>query len=351
MILSVELHNFLTHKHTIVYFHENNNIFVGDTDSGKSAFIKGIKWCRWNRPLGDDFYSWPEVRDDKDKSMWVKITTDNHVITRKKGKEEEYILDGISFKAFGTNVPEEIEKAFNISTINWQNQLDSHFLLSSSSGDVATYLNSVANLSQIDKGTNNVNSAIRELTADIKYKEAQDVKLTEDLKAFDYLPQFEKEVEELEELEKKSKELDASFTKLYQWTASYYEVKDRIEYFQKTLSFEKPVNDILKLIDERAEKDAEVVKLHRIVSQLRIVQNKIAEQSKLISLETPVLELLSLMEERKMLVDAHEKIITMFNNFKTIELRIIKGNNYIKDLNETWEKEFPSICPLCGKPK
>ena len=343
MIKSLRLLNFQSHKDSSLDFVDGVNIIVGNSDSGKTAIIRALRKLFFNRPLGDAMCStWGGKTE-------IELFTDNAHIVYKKDKENEYVLGDTHFKAFSTDVPKEITDVLRIGDVNIQGQLDAPYLLSLSAGDVASHFNKVANLDKIDSSTQKVNSAIRELTADIKYKEAQDVKLTEDLKAFDYLPQFEKEVEELEELEKKSKELDASFTKLYQWTASYYEIRDRIEYFQKTLSLEKPVNDILKLIDERAEKDAEVVKLDRIVSQLRIVQNKIAEQSKLISLETPVLELLSLMEERKRLVERHAVLSTLLSQIKGIQVRIINGNAFILNKTKEFEKEMGSVCILCGQ--
>jgi exonuclease SbcC len=395
MIKSVELHNFLSHPNSIAYFHENNNIFIGNSDSGKSAFLKGLKWCRWNRPLGDDFYSWPEVRDDKDKSMWVKVTTDDHTITRKKGKDEEYILDGVSFKAFGTNVPQEIIDAFNLSEINWQNQLDSHFLLSSTAGDVASFFNKVANLEKIDTGTQKVNSAIRELTADIKYKEAQEEKLNIDLSTYSHISIFESEVQELEELDKELVNLTSDKDRLNNTTANLRLLNIKIEQHQKTLELEKPLNIVLNLIEERAKKDIEEVKLDRLVNHIQRIQVEIDEQKELLKSEKLVTELLQLYSDKKMAEDRRGKLsvvvsslkgiqdslneyvplialkvpldsllllieqrdkaeesklglLRIVSSYRTIQTRITNGNVWIKTQEGLFEKEMGQTCILCG---
>lgn len=395
MILSVELHNFLSHKHSIVSFCENNNTFVGQTDSGKSSFLKGIKWCRWNRPLGDEFYSWPEVRDNGDKDMWVKITMDNHVVTRKKGKEEEYILDGMSFKAFGTNVPQEIADAFNFSEINLQNQLDSHFLLSDTPGNVATFFNSVAHLQSIDKGTSAINSAIRELTSDIKFKEQQEIKLNSELDTYAHISIFESEVESLEKLDKELAVLESDKGKLMNIAVNYRLNAISIEKQSKILAFEKPVDKILADIELRAKMDLEEVRLDKLINQIYKNQVDIDEFNELLKAETPVLNLLQLYLDKKIAVDTknrlfqtisnirgiqdkvkkHDALIRqestlsdilelidkrkkaeeekmlfskLIENIKTIQTRIEKGELWIKTNESLFEKEMGNVCVLCG---
>jgi exonuclease SbcC len=392
MIKEISIKNYQSHKDSILSLHEGVNFILGTSDSGKSAIIRAIKWVKDNRPSGEEFRSnWGGKTE-------VEIFTDDAHIVRSKDKENEYILGDIHFKAFGTDVPKEISDALNLNESNISFQLDSPFLLSETPGNVAQYWNQIANLSAIDKGTSNINSAIRELTADIKYKEGQEVKLTEDLKAFEFLEQFESEVSELEELEKQSQKLDLSFRKLYQWQASYYEIKTKLEYHQKTLELEKPLNIVLNLIEERAKKDLEQVKLDRIVSQIRDIQAKINEQSKLITLEKPVSELLQLHKDRDLVVERRKQLSTIVFNIqstqtyikaqeslttqekpvlalldlieqrnkteesklglfrivsslRTIQTRITNGDKYVKDKEAEFEKEMPvgSICKLCGQ--
>ena len=349
MIKSVELHNFLSHRHSVIHLHELNNIFVGASDSGKSAFIKGIKWCRWNRPLGDDFYSWPEVRDDKDKDMWVKVTMTDHVVTRKKGKQEEYILDGVSFKAFGTNVPEEIVKAFNIEEVNWQNQLDSHFLLNLSPGDASSYFNKIAKLSAIDKGTSNINSAIRELTSDIKYKSEQETKLISDISTYPDMEIYEYDVANLELLEKEKAVLANSVNKLHAVTSAYRLADANLKEKSEILKLEHPLNNIFDLIDQKKHTEANFQKLNGILLLIHHNECKIADIDKTLTLEQPVLDLLELHTNRNMLVDAHTKLSLKLSSITSIQDRVKNGVAYVALKEAEFKKEMPDICPLCNQ--
>lgn len=351
MILSVELHNFLSHRHSVIHLHELNNIFVGASDSGKSAFIKGIKWCRWNRPLGDDFYSWPEVRDDKDKDMWVKVTMTDHVVTRKKGKQEEYILDGVSFKAFGTNVPQEIVKAFNIEEVNWQNQLDSHFLLNLSAGDAATYFNKVAKLDAIDRGTNSINSSIRELTSDIKYKTEQETKLISNISIYPDIEIFTYEVEVLELLEKEKTVLANSVNKLHAVTSAYRIADANFKEKSEILKLEHPLNNILDLIDQKKHTEANFQKLNGILLLIHHNECKIADIDKTLTLEQSVSALLELYKNRQTQYEAHQRLFKTMQDISGIQVRITNGNAFLEAKNKEWEDAMPvgSICSLCGQ--
>ena len=48
MIQWLHLKNCHSHKDTLVEFHSGVNVFVGDTDSGKSALLRGLEKVVWN---------------------------------------------------------------------------------------------------------------------------------------------------------------------------------------------------------------------------------------------------------------------------------------------------------------
>jgi exonuclease SbcC len=391
MIKSLRLQNFQSHKSSTLEFSEGVNIILGSSDSGKTALIRALRKLFFNRPLGDSYIShWGG-------KMEIELFTDDAHIVYSKDKESEYVLGDTHFKAFSTDVPKEITDALNIGAENVQSQLDSPFLLSMTPGDIASHWNSIANLSKIDTGTQKVNSAIREITADIKYKEAQEVKLKDDLLTYQHISLFESEVQELEKLEKQSQTLDASFSKLYQWQASYYENKTKIEYFQKTLELEKPLNVILNLIEECAKKDVEQVKLDKLINQIQRIQVEIDEQKELLKAEKSVLELLQLHKDRDLLVDKQKgllattnllrgiqdrinkenvlvglessvvslvqlfadkksaeddqkKLSAVITSYRTVSERVVKGGIWIKTQEELFEKEMGDICKLCNQP-
>jgi exonuclease SbcC len=194
MLKSIHLLNFQSHKDTTLEFSDGVNCVLGASDTGKTAIIRAIRKLAFNKPSGD------EMKSHWGGKMQIEMFTDNAHIVYSKDREAEYVLGDTHFKAFGTEVPQEIKDALNLNYLNMQAQLDSPFLLSETPGKVAEHWNSIAHLEVIDRATSNINSAIRELTADIKYSEGQEKALQESVEQFQYLETFQTEVEKLETL-------------------------------------------------------------------------------------------------------------------------------------------------------
>jgi len=352
MILSLEIHNFLSHPNTLLEFVPNTNVFIGHSDSGKSAIRDALEWVVWNRPLGDSFVSWDHVREGK--GTFVKLIMDNCTVIRSKDKTDTYTIQiegkkDLVLEAFGKDVPKEVEQAINFSSINIQKQLDPIFLLSSTPGQVAEHWNSVAHLQVIDKATSNINSAIRELTSDIKYSEGQEVSLKENLEKFQYLENFESEVVILEELEKQKAILVDQRNKLDVNISRLTDIQEDLEEVSKILVIEKPVNDILELIELRATKDIEVVKLDKLICQIEEIQSNIEKQNALLIIEKPVNDLLKLYKEKEILVEQRGKLFKTVIYLKNTQVNLNKAKGNYASLHSRFEKNMPEICPLCGK--
>ena len=150
MIEVLKLKNFQSHEKSSLEFCGGVNCIVGSSDSGKTALLRALNWVINNRPTGDSF-----------RSHWggdtvVDIMLDEQLIRRERTKKTNlYLIDSAydpkeEFKAFGTDVPEEVTKVLNFSSLNFQNQMDAPFLLSSGAGEVVRYLNQVVDLDVID---------------------------------------------------------------------------------------------------------------------------------------------------------------------------------------------------------
>lgn len=155
MLNSLTLNNFQSHSSTRLDFSPGINSIIGASDSGKSAILRSLYWLISNRPSGDAFVShWArDKKGNQNQSCAVVLDVDGAVITRERRTDfNGYHLSGekTPFEAVRTDVPEKVAKALNITEINIQKQLDSPFLLSSTSGEVAKFLNQLVNLDTID---------------------------------------------------------------------------------------------------------------------------------------------------------------------------------------------------------
>ena len=345
MIKSIRLLNFQSHADTTLKFSEGVNIIIGASDSGKTAIIRALRWMVTNRPSGDSF-----------RSTWggktsVEMLTDDAHVVRSKDKEGEYIVGDLHFKAFGTDVPQEVTDALRFNDINLQQQLDAPFLLSLTPGDVASHFNKIAKFESIDKGNTNVNSAIREITAEIKFKTQQETQLIEDVKKYEHLDMFETDVEVLEHLEKSKAALGNSFGKLQTLASSYKSTKAQMEEYSHALSLDGVVSEVLSLFEKKRKVVTNHDKLYKLTAEWYFNKSHMEHIEETLSLEKPVNELLKLMTDRKMLVEGKRKLSDVLSSLVGIQDRISKGNAFISLKNEEWEKEMPvgGSCPLCNQ--
>lgn len=157
MLNKIVLKQFQCHAKTTIEFDPLITTLTGKSDAGKSSIIRALRWVTSNKPDGESFIRHGETLCS------VHLQADSRVVKRVRGGgRNEYVFDSKEYKAFGRGtVPEEIEKFLNIGEINFQLQHDSAFWFSKSAGEVAKELNSVVNLSLIDKVLSSLSSKLR----------------------------------------------------------------------------------------------------------------------------------------------------------------------------------------------
>jgi len=348
MIKSLTIQNFQSHGKSKLEFHPGVNVIVGSSDSGKSAIIRAMRWIIYNRPSGDSIRSWWGGETS------CEITVDGNGITRCRGKVDKYQIqvEGKNvqeFKAIGTSVPEEVSRLLNIDTINLQYQLDSPFLLSVSAGDVAKHFNAVARLDKIDTGMSNVNSAIRSLEQEIKYKEGQEKILQEGVSKYDHLEKFEAEVEVLEEKEKQFDTLWHRRSKLGGIILDYNMVKEDIERYAPLLVLEEQVNATLDLIKQRNALEEKANSLGNLMQNLFLVQDDIEDAQEYVKDEAQVNTVLGLYKTKNTLNLTFAGLRKLLLDLNYVDILLNKQTANLTLLQAKFKKEFPSICPLCGQ--
>lgn len=143
MLEAISIQNFQVHKKK-KYKLQRITTFTGPSDSGKSSIIRALGWLAFNRPRGTDF-----IREGV---CSVAAKVDGTTVARRRGKSvNEYRLGKESFKAIGSDVPEQIASILKMDPeINLQQQHDVPFWVGLSSAEVARRLNKVADLEVID---------------------------------------------------------------------------------------------------------------------------------------------------------------------------------------------------------
>jgi len=144
MLTRLRIKNFQNHKKIDIEFDKGVTTIIGPSDAGKSALLRALSWVVFNRPVGTEF-----IREGQ-KGCTVRIETSSHKITRTRGKENTYHLDGKEYRAFGNDVPESIQNVLQLGEINFQSQHDAPFWLSESAAQVSRNLNQIVDLGIID---------------------------------------------------------------------------------------------------------------------------------------------------------------------------------------------------------
>jgi DNA repair protein SbcC/Rad50 len=352
MITSLEINNFLSHKHSEFTFANGVNVLVGLSDSGKSAIMNALQWVIKNEPSGDSFRSWWGGATS------VKIVIDNtYEITRiRNEKENGYVLLDLTknepeshFNAIKNGVPEEIADILNIDETNIQTQLASHFLLSNTPGEVAKHFNKVSKFDKIDFANSNINSWINSLNQDIKYKETELQKNTDTLSNFNYLEKVEIEVEVLENMQEQLANKQNQAKKLSVICSALKKVQIEVNEYEELLQIETSINEIIQNIEKQKKLELKQKQLKELYRTINKTLFEIQKNEKLIPAGKTIDTLLVLFKKYDSLLSEKNKLQRAINNIKiTDEMFETSKKNYDK-LHEEFKDNMPKICPLCNQ--
>lgn len=168
--MKLTVSHFQIHKSATVDIPEGETTYLeGDSDTGKSAMLRAIRWLCENKPDGGSFVTFKTPRGT---NSVAKLEIDGHVITRERGKSKNtYTLDGEVYEAFGRSVPEPILKVLNLSPYAFQLQGEAPFLIGASPTEAAKILSEACGLGMIDTAVGFVRARKTAAEADIRKSE------------------------------------------------------------------------------------------------------------------------------------------------------------------------------------
>jgi len=195
MIEKIQIRNFRTHKRLDIEFCPFVNSIIGRNAAGKSTVIRAIKWIVKNKPAGDSIINW-----NADKAS-VRLTIDGNRITRTRGKGINIykINKNEPYKAFGSEVPKEVENIVNLSDINFQGQHEAPFWFCKTAGEVSRQLNSIVNLERIDSTLKNIASFLHKSRTSIEIIEGRLSKILTRQESLAYVEEMDEELKNAEQ--------------------------------------------------------------------------------------------------------------------------------------------------------
>lgn len=327
MLEKVRIQNFQSHMDTTVEFIPGTNVIIGASDAGKSTIFRAINWVISNRPLGDAFRS--EWGGDTRVTLW---TLEGDVIERvRTATKNEYILNGKTMKAFGTEVPEQVLKVLELDSCNIQSQMDPAFLLAMTPGEAAKMLNKAASIDDIDIATSGITRALSRLNSDLDHITAALEKDQERLEEYAALPKVESLLREAEELGVEIESLQSRFEILQAYEKRISDIHNRLDLTKNLPSILERVDNSILLNQEKEQKRNSFELLHRLGDKINEIQSRLASMDSLPSL-------LDRLEEAEKSLETLQKSSDEFLTFSRLSnnIRRIQGElKKTKDINKT----------------
>lgn len=326
MITKIEIKNFQSHKNTTLEFDKGVNVITGESDNGKSAVIRAIRWVVENYPSGTEKInsSWNE---DFKEPLSVKLYTENGYVERIRTKTRNgYTINGKELSAVGRGVPQEVIDFLNVSDVNFQFQMDPPYLLSMTGGAASQYLNNIVHLDSIDKILSLSDSDKRQLSSEQKLVEADIKKLETELELLQWVNEannISKRVDKLDEIidniNLNSNNLELSMNEFREIENNKIDLTEHLDLISQIESITIPDTDILEN-EINTFKDCQNVFVD--LTEVEKLQN---EMDSIIITDTAEFE-------------------TSVRDYKNLTDNINKAQNELEEL----KKQLPKTCPTCG---
>ena len=349
-IKSLSIKNFQSHEDSKLNLHPGVNVIIGASDTGKSAIFRALSWVIRNK-----------IDDSSFRSRWggktdVEIVfSDDKEISRVQDKSNAYYLvDPVNsideeYKAFRTDIPEDIFSALNMDVLNIASQFDPPFLLSDSAGEVAKTLNKIANLTDIDVSISNIRKSVLSNSRDISSTMSQLEDLETQKEALSFVHELEQKVTKYETLQKSFSELERKSQVLNKTLTVIDETEKKLDLLESFLTIEKDITLISALVDRRKALESSIKGLKQAICDIETTASDIEGINLFLSSEKIVLEALCLVNKKAELESSYNKLKKGIATVEFNQQRLLEAEELLNRASDEFERNKPNICPLCER--
>jgi chromosome segregation ATPase len=285
MLKELEVRNIQAHRHLKIEFDPCVTTIVGKNDVGKTAVIRALEWLCLNTPSAD-------LLRDGASVMKVKLAVDNHTIVRKKGNGNLYRLDDKKYRAFATNVPEDIAKTINVGELNFQNQFDPHFWLFLPPSQVSKELNAIINLEAIDNSLAKAAAEVRQAKAAVEFTSQRVKEARQQKKDLAWVREADQDLRRIEDI-------DGKLSGVVERRGVLETLIDKVSKYQT----------IQKRTEELGRQGQEIVSKLSRVESLRSIVGRLREVSK-------ITEPIPSLKDLKRLIGRRERLTELIESIK-----------------------------------
>jgi len=343
MIKELSIQNFQSHADTKLEFDKGVNVIVGSSDSGKTAILRALFWVLENRPTGVGFIS--NFASKKEVCKVTAQLSEGGSISRIRGESDnKYVVNGTSLEAVGTSVPEEVTKAFNMTDVNISRQMDAPFLVSSTSGEVARFLNKTIKLDLIDTILASTESNKRKAKQETIRLEKEIEDVEDSITKLSWVHEAKKLATKIDIIEGRIDKSTRTITELSEQVENY---KTYYRIIDDTSSIIPKAEILISSIKELNSKIQKDTATHDMIGS--ILDKDILYSDILKSIPDITQAEEKIKRIRELLVKAKEKNDTMNTiNDAVIDLDALANNITTYDLAiSDLKKRMPNVCPYC----
>jgi chromosome segregation ATPase len=289
MLKTLRIKNFQKFDKMLLEFSPTLTTIIGSSDSGKSSLFRALQWVVLNRPSGVGF-----IKHGTDDTR-VRLTTDRHRIERSRiGSDNAYFLDGEKYKSFSTSVPEDLQKALGMTSLNFQSQHEPLFWFSLSPSALSSEINRLVDLDSIDYVNKKLRAKDRSVSLQIEKRQESIETCSKALRALEGIEDLEQDWSEIEKMVQSLKQIEIA-----------------IDYLEQS-----------------------AVLLDKLITSTSTLKGVHAELELLAGLETEL-----------------EEIDRSLKDLSVLSSEINLSRSAVRALTQDYEKALTSskVCPTCGK--
>jgi exonuclease SbcC len=394
----LEIQNFESHKNTVIDFSPGINVFIGDSDSGKSSILRALSWLCYNdivnASINESIRNDPERQEFEKKKRKergeefeciVSLTlSDDTVIQRIRGlspQNNKYILinsDGkkTEYTNFRQGVPEDISQALGFSEyalagksklkVNYLSQHEPPLSMSISNSELSQLLNLSNNLDIFDlahqklrtktQGNSELTQSIKILKQKIEEQEAELSSMPEVDFLIEKIDDISKKIVKLENLENNVDAANNIINSYAQMMQRRKEIRSELSKNRRILELEKSLLQCNEL-EKDSSRSLKIIKSYdKLKNQYKNISKSYKKYNKLqninLSKNNSIISSISI--AYLIIADWENRN----NDLEKLEKESMQNKNSIQENREKLAELSNSIinmiadecefCPMCG---
>lgn len=361
-IKQLHIQNFQSHKDTTLDLLNGLNTIIGESDKGKSAVIRAIRWVILNDPQGNNMVR----QGTKECSVTITLSDETKITRTKKlsGKKKitskntytiEYPNGDISENEnFGVDSIPEVMDACGVKILkidkdlveipNFLFQLDPPFLISSNGSQRSKTIGKLINANLFDSSIRDIKADILDINKKVKEKSSEYEALNENLKQYDDLEEEEKKLSKIGEFITQAEKVEKNIDTLKRYITSLQNIKLQKSKCVEVINTLSNIEKAQLNIKDLELKHKESLNLQKTSSSLKsinnnknLLKNTISNLAHIEEAEKINTNLINTIDKLSKIKLLKNKIDFLSNNNKNLKITLTKLQN-IDNVNETYLK-------------